>query len=105
MNQLLLPYNPTSKEKVRREEAKARIKELQVKIDYHYQCLEKAKALQLKWKKRYEKYDRLLAETDGRLKVIPLKDEKKKRAKPVHNYTESELRTIAKALGIDLEKI
>lgn len=95
----LLPYRPQSR--INKAQAHQRLKELKVDIDYLEQELAKKKLLFGKWETRYKRFDRELAERDGRLKVIELKKERKPRiVAETKDLTYDQLCSIAKKLGL-----
>lgn len=85
--------------------ARARCYELYKTITKMEELLASYHRIYMHWKKRYEKLDSILAETDGRLTKLPPKLGGKKLTKPpkVKDLTREQIEALAKKLGVDIE--
>jgi len=57
------------------------------------------------WRKRYKELDEFLAETDGRLTVLPPRLGNRRLQKPpkVKDLTREQIETLARKLGVDID--
>lgn len=98
------PPDETLQLQIDRANARSRMKEVHSQLTQLKNLIEPIQKEYMRWYKRYHHADRILAETDGRVKKLKDYDGEKKPAREVTlELTREQIMSIAQKLGVALE--